>query len=243
MREFKISARTFPTPRHDSRIMLLVSAAALALSFGILFFIGYAPGSLVHRLGPPLVWVLVLVILCTLATYILMLRRKWERVRHDLSYALDKDELTCKMPGRPDVQIALQQIQSLYEQSGYLVVTGGDPARRIAVPRKVEDFELLRTELLRYAPLSSPPWSYRLKVGWVTLLLYIICWVLLLWSGDAHTIRLAAVGVVVLLGWDSFILHQRMPRGRARITLWVALGSSWLLTAGVIYIRAFGGRL
>lgn len=241
MEEFRLPRRAFPTPSHDSRIMLWVSIAALVLSFSILIFIGYAPHSVVHRFGQPLVGVLVLIILCTLGTYIVMLRRKVERLRHDLTFVLGQDELVRKMPRHPDVRIPLPKVKTLHEQAGCLVVEGSDPPRRIAVPRKVENFELLKAELLKYAPLSPPPLSYRL--GWATSCLYILSGVLLTWSGNVTIIRTAAAVFVILSGWESFKLHHLLRRSPKRFALWLAMGSFWLSIGFLIYIRVFGGNL
>lgn len=241
MEEFRLPQRIFSSPRRDSRTMLWVSIPALVLSFIILFFIGYAPHSVVHRVGPPLVGVLVLVVLSTLGTYIVMLRRKFERLRRDLTFVLEQDELVRKMPGRPDVRIPLLQIKSLYEPSGCLMVEGSDPPRRIAVPSKVENFEQLKAELLKYAPLSPPPLSYRF--GRTTSFLYIVSGVLLAWSGNGTIIRTAAAVFVVLSGWESFKLHRLFQRRAKRLAFWLILGSFWLSIGFLIYITVFGGSL
>lgn len=239
MGEFRLPPRTFPTRRHDARIVWLVSIGAVLLVLGILFFIGYGPRPVVHRVGPLLVWVLVLIVVFDIATVFLVVRRTLERVRHDLTFALSENELIRKRPGYPDVRISLSQIKSLYEQSGCLVVAGGDPQRKIAVPKSVENFGLLQAELMKYTSLAPPP--RRISLEWITLLLIIVCWVLLLFSGNINITRVAGGGVLVLLGEWSFELRHRLLHSPKRIALWILVGSSWLFAGGVIYLRVFGG--
>ena len=239
MGEFKLPRRTLPTRRHDVRIVWLVSSGAVILSLGILFFVAYGPHSVVHQVGPLLVWVIVLSVLCALGVDFVTLRRTFERVKCDLTLVLNQDELICKRSGFPDVRISLPEIKSLYERSGCIVVTGGDPQRKIPVPKNVENFGLLQAELVKYARLTPAP--RRFSLGWIVLLLTIICWSLLAWSSDINTTRAAGAAVLVLLGWESFHLYRRMYRTPARIALWILLGSAWLSAGFLIYIRVFGG--
>ena len=187
MSEFKLPPRTLPAGRHDARIMLRVSMAGIVLAFGILFLLATDPHSVVHRFGPLLVWALVLIVVYIVATFFVVLRRELERSRQDLTFVLSEGELIRKRPRSPDVRIPLPQILFLYEQWGCLVVAGGDPPLRLEVPKKVENFKLLKAELLKYAPRSSVPWSYRLKLRCADLPLYIIWGVLVIWSGNVTT--------------------------------------------------------
>lgn len=241
MGEFRLSPKTLPTRRHDNIMVALVSGGGLLLLFGILFFIAYGPHSIVDRVGPWLVWALVLIVVCAVATSFVGLRRSFQRVRHDLTFVLNQGELIRKRPGYPDVQIPLPQIKSLYEQSGCLVVTGGDPPRRIAVPEQVENFALLQAELLKHASWTSPP-RRRSRLGWITPVLTIICWSLLLFSGNITTTWIAGGGVLVLLSEWSFKLRHRLLHSPERVALWIMVGWSWLLAGFAIYFRLFGGR-
>jgi len=240
--EFKMPPRILPSRRHDNIMVGLVSVGGLLLVFGILFFIGYGPHSVVDRVGPWLVWALVLIVVCGVATSFVGLRRSFQRVRHDLTFVLNQSELIRKRPGYPDVRIPLPQIKSLNEQPGCLVVTGGDPPRRIAVPKQVKNFELLQAELLKYASWASPP-RRRSPLGWITPLLTIICWSLLLFSGNVNISRIAGGGVLVLLGEWSFKLRHQLLHSPKRVAFWILVGSAWLLAGFAIYFRLIGGWL
>ena len=241
MGEFRLPQRTFLTRRHDNWMVALVSIGAVVLALGILFFIGYGPHSVVHQVGPLLVWSILLIVFCAVGLDLFILRRTFDRVKYDLRFVLNQDELIRERPGFPDVRISLQKIRSLHEQSGCLVVTGGDPLKRIAVPQDVENFELLKAELLNCAPLSSPP--RHSSLGWVTSSLFIISGMLLIWPGNVTIIRTAATVFVGLLGWESFKLHRLLQRGPKRWVFWLLMACVWLSTGFLIYIRVFGGRL
>jgi hypothetical protein len=239
MGEFKLPRKTLPTRWHDVRMVWLVSIAGVVLSLGILFFIAYGPYSVVHRVGPLLVYLIALIVLCALGTDFVALRRTFERVKCDLTFVLSQDELVRKSPGFPDVRISLPQIKSLFEQPGYLVVGGGDPPRKIVIPKNVENFKSLRAELTNYASLAPAPRQFSL--GWITLLLSIISWSLLVWSRDINTTRAAGLGVLVLLGWESFRQRQPMLHSSKRVALWLLFGSAWLSAGFLIYVRVFRG--
>lgn len=222
-------------------MVVLVSIGAVVLMLGILLFIWYGPHSVVHHVGSLLGWAILLIVFCAVGVDLFMLRRTFERMKCDLAFVLNQDELIRKKPGFPDARIPLQKVRSLREQSGCLVVAGGDPLKRIAVPEKVENFELLKAELLKYTPLYSPP--RRSSNGWVTSSLFIISGMLLIWSGNVTITRTAAAVLVVLLGWESFKLHRLFRRSTKRFLFWLMMGSVWLSIGFLIYIRVLEGSL
>ncbi len=239
MYEFKIASKTFPSRSRDASLVWFVSISAVVISLGILVFIRYGPFSVIHRIGLFLVWLLITVILCALGVDFVMLRRTFERINLDLTFLLTQEDLIRRRPGYSDVSIALSQIKSLHEQSGCLVVTGGDPARRIAVPKNVGNFELLQAELLKHGALIAAP--TRSLRGWATLPVSIVVWSLLLWSTNLAVVRAAGVLALLLLGWSSLYLYLSLRRGTKRFPLWIFLGASWAATVFVIYIRIFRG--
>ena len=182
MPEFKLPPGILTSGRHGARVLLRVLIATFVLAFGMLFFIGYGQRSVVHRFGPLLVWPLILDVVCIAATFFVVLRRESERAKHDLTFVLSEGELIRKRPKSPDVRIPLTQIQFLYEKLGCLVVAGGNPPLRLEIPKKIENYQLLKAELQKYAPGSSPSWSSRLKLQWADLPLHIIWGVLVIWS-------------------------------------------------------------
>jgi len=239
MYEFKIASKTFPSRLRDASLVWLVSISAVVISLGILVFIRYGPFSVIHRVGPLLVWLLILVILCALGVDFVMLRRTFERMALDLTFLLTEEDLIRRRPGYADVRIALSQIKSLHEQSGCLVVTGSDPARRIAVPKNVGNFELLQAKLLKHGALIAAP--RRSLRGWATLPVSIAVWSLLLWSTNLAIVRAAGALALLLLVWSSHYLYRSLHRGTKRFPLWIFLGASRAATVFVIYIRIFKG--
>ncbi|TAM81494.1 MAG: hypothetical protein EPN47_12110 [Acidobacteria bacterium] len=232
--------RTLPTRRHDNIMVGLVSIGTVLLAFGILLFIGYGPHSAVHQTFPILKWAIVLLILFALATDFVAMQRISQRVRHDLTFLLNENELIRKRPWFPDVRIPLQQIISAYEQSGCLVVAGGNPRRRIAVPKNVENFDLLLDELMKYATPVRP--AGRIRLGWITSLLAVVCWWLLLFSANLIIVWVAGGVALALLGEWSFEIRHRLIEGPSRAMSWIMLGLAWLSAGFAIYVRVFAGR-
>lgn len=220
----------------------LVTIGAILIVIGILLFIGYGPHSVVDRIFPILRWAIVLLILCALAIDFMAMRRTSQRVIGELTFLLNENELIRKRPGHPDVRLSLSQIKSLYEQPGFLVVAGGDPPRRIIVPKETENFELLQAELLKYASCAPPSALRRIRFGWITSLLAITCWWLLLFSRNIITTWVAGGVALVLLGEWSFEMRHRLLRGPNRIMFSIMLGLAWLSAGLLIYIRIFSGR-
>ena len=239
MYEFKIASKTFPSRLRDASLVWLASISAVAISLGILVFIRYGPFSVIHRIGPLLVWLLISVILGALGVDFVMLRRTFERMKLDLTFLLTEEDLIRRRPGYSDVSIALSQIKSLHEQSGCLVVTGGEPARRIAVPKNVENFELLQAKLLKHGALIAAP--RRSLLGWAAFPISIVVWSLLLWSTNLAVVRVAGVLALLLLVRSSHYFYSSLRRGTKRFPLWLFLGASWAATVFVIYIRIFKG--
>lgn len=84
--------------------------------------------------------------------------------RRETSFVLTDNELIIKREGWPDSQIALASISALNESpGGLLVVGGGDSFLRMFVPCELENYNLLRTELMKYQTITSERPSVRTK--------------------------------------------------------------------------------
>jgi hypothetical protein len=70
--------------------------------------------------------------------------------RHKKRYRIELSEgkLIQRRPGKPVVEIPTNEITSIKQvRGGWLIVTGGEPARRIAVPLEITGIEDLKREL------------------------------------------------------------------------------------------------
>ncbi|MGZ4733862.1 MAG: hypothetical protein ACXVZH_17140, partial [Terriglobales bacterium] len=100
----------------------------------------------------------VAIVVCAVGgAYYVGVRLGLEREKLKATFLLTDRELVRRIEGWPDIRIALSEINALCEHRNSLVVESGDPSRRIAVPKDVERFESLRTELLKHGPLLKPP--------------------------------------------------------------------------------------
>jgi hypothetical protein len=77
------------------------------------------------------------------------------RAERKMVFALDEKRIVRKRHGYPDVEIAFSEIETLREELRWLVITSTDPPRKIAVPKNVNGYELIRTELAKHHPLSA----------------------------------------------------------------------------------------
>ena len=61
---------------------------------------------------------------------------------------LTVDKVVHRRADGRTVEIGLNDIKSLYETRGWIMVTGGEPAALITIPSDLEGFEQIRPELI-----------------------------------------------------------------------------------------------
>jgi hypothetical protein len=162
-------------------------------------------------------------------------RMGMDRVRRDSHFLLTDRELVRKRHGWPDVQIRLSEMRALCERPAFLIVEGATPSSRIAVPKEVEGFELLRAELLKHAPLVKPP--TRSFLYWIPTVISFACWPLVLWSHDTHVVLGAGIVLLALSGWLCLSFDKKLAHvpKRALIRVWLAV--SWAIALWFVYTR------
>jgi hypothetical protein len=135
--------------------------------------------------------------------------------------------------------VEFSEMQSLYERSDWLVIQTNDRQRKVAIPKEVDGYEALHTELAKHAPLTAPP--RRSSSGWAVMLTSIVAWWLLLWSANDAVVRVAGAPVLLLLAWSSFYLYRLRLSGAKRLPLWFLLGVGWAAALVLVYIRTLNG--
>jgi hypothetical protein len=162
------------------------------------------------------------------------------RMKRQLAFVLTDNDLTRKRSGWPDVQIPFSEIRSVKEKRDWLIVEEAVAGRRIAVPRDVNDFELLRSELAKYARPSSPSGTRHgisFLGGLGVLLLSIVCWWLALFSSNAGLVRGSGVVILVLLGWSGlYALKLRLLRS-APVFVLLILSVIWTAALAFACLR------
>jgi hypothetical protein len=166
---------------------------------------------------------------------ILAPREGLHRAERKMVFALDDKRILRKRQGYPDVEIAFSEITTLREELLWLVVTSTEPRRKIAVPRNVSGYELIRAELAKHHPLSARV-AFPLK-GAALLIVSILSWAAVLWFRDVRVVIAAGTVAVVALSFGSYrvwtLLHHRSKHS----LLWASLSFAWLAALLLIYLR------
>lgn len=218
---------------------LLLWSAALALA-GITLFSVYGVHAAGRQLNTALIWCAVLLLVGTImGANFCAIRMGLDKVERELVFVLTDKELVRQRSGWPDVRIGLSEIESLRERRGWLVVERADPARRIAIPKEVEGFALLRAQLAKHRPVVKA--SQVFPLGLFSSVGSLVCWAVVLLSKDVDVAMTAGVTGVALLGWESFRLYRQLGNSPKRIFLLIFMGFSWAAALFIFHLRVSRG--
>jgi hypothetical protein len=178
----------------------------------------------------------VTIVSAAILALILAPREGLHRAERKMVFALDDKRIVRKRQGYPDVEIAFSEVETLREELRWLVVTANEARRKIAVPRNVSGYELIRTVLAKHHPLSarvaSSPWK-----GIAFLIASILSWAAVLWFRDVRAIVAAGTVVIITLGFGSYRVWILLHRSSKRPLLWAFLCITWLMALLLIYFR------
>ena len=170
------SIREFRVPqerRRDTKARLFVWSPILLLTISFVF-VFVAP-----RRAQALAWIAGLAtVLGVVAAYAVAIREGRRRAKSRMVFALDDGQIIRRREGWPDDKIRFSELVAVYESAGDLVVETTDPFKRMAIPREITGYDVMRAELGKHAPIrqSKPP---RAKLTWtivVRLILAILSW-------------------------------------------------------------------
>jgi hypothetical protein len=230
LREFRVPSKHLSSYNEDW-VVWIVWIVATGIGFAILFFIVYGPQGIVHRTGPALVFALIALVFVAMVVTFLMFRRKLERFSQ-VTLLLGDGRVILRQPGNPDIAVALSEISSLYGDSRFLVVIGGDPPRRIAIPTSISDFELVKAELARHAKFKD---RTQFRFGYMSVAAAAVCCWFLIFSSDARVVKIAASLGSAFLLWSSVQMYCALRKRRTFLALTLAM--SWIAWLFLIYLR------
>jgi hypothetical protein len=143
-----------------------------------------------------------------------------------------------RRPGVPIVEIPVDQITSLHQsRGGWLIISGGEPKRHVAVPLEIVGFESLKRELSvnrTVSPLKVKfsPWLFLPSAS-----LLLACFFLL--TSHNRAVMMAAGGAALLLqGFSIYSLRGLMRSHRKANVVAVTYILTFLILAWIIYERA-----
>src|SRR5665213_1949483 len=146
MPEFRIENDAL---KREARLRLLSwGAVFLLLAVATLLLVLRASGYIGDSSGLGSLFVLTILSAAIIAI-ILAPREGLLRAERKMVFALDEKGIIRKRQGYPDVAIAFSEVETLREELRWLVITSTEPRRKIAVPRNVSGYELIRTELAK----------------------------------------------------------------------------------------------
>jgi hypothetical protein len=238
MLEFKIESNA-SNERRDARGRLVSWSIVLSL-FGMSVTV-YAFGFLGLLNDDSnlrwLAWLSVPAILVAgITTFILLFREALRRAEREMIFVLDDNGIVRKRKGFPEVRIAFSDIETLSEELRWLVIRSTDPARKIAIPKSLEGYELIRAELTKHHALAAPVNRLSLK-SIAVIAISVISWVVVLCFREVTVVIIAAAIAITLLTLGSRRLGTLLPRGSKRLLLVFYIAIVWFVAILLIYLR------
>jgi hypothetical protein len=214
-----------------------IGRGAIVVLLGILIFSVYEPAGLSDSVGHAIGWIAGAFVLATCAgAAVLAIEEGKIKSLRRLRFEIFDGKIVQTGEESTRIQIPLDQIDSLYEYRGRLLVRGGDPRRQIAIPREVKDFDVLKSELLAHGALTPHkakfhPWSI------LPLVLLLVAYFFLFTSHVRTVVISAGVAALALQGAGTYSLW-RVWRGKTLPRLVVpTYVMTWLVLAWLVYQR------
>lgn len=159
MTEFRIkSDHQFERREHTARLILWGAVVVLA---GIALFAVYGRESANPVL---LTWMAGLTVLLLVGSIVganvFAMELGTDKLKRGLVFEMNEKELVRKSADWPDVRIGLSEICALQEGQAGLMVASNNPPREIAIPKAVDGYEELRTELAKHCSITVRPRRY-----------------------------------------------------------------------------------
>ena len=134
------------------------------------------------------------------------------------------------------VEIPLNNIKSLHEYPGGMLIRGGEPRRQVSVPREINDFEALKRDLTSYHPITVLKAKIYL-FSFLAVIFMIVAWFLVLTSHARPVVLVAGIAALGLqaLGAYSLLATLRGKTNPKFVAL--ILVFTWLLIAGIVFQR------
>lgn len=141
------------------------------------------------------------------------------KLKRSSEFEVSADKISQTRSGaRPNTEIPLNALKSLYRRPGWLILSGGDPPIQMMIPEEIEGFEELRKEMAKHAEIKPIP-ARNVKSFLPIPLLIGAC--ALLFAGHSVFVVLAGgISLIFLEGWAFFAFVRLRPmRSTPRVFL------------------------
>lgn len=224
-----------PRSPYERTFRWLAGGTTLLLVASLGFSI-WTPAEVTDRTRESLGWTAVaLVLFAVFAAYWLAIKQGLWKANRDYSIELVDDKLIQRRPGSPVVEVLASQIASIIQTHGWILITGGEPEKRIAVPPNVMGVEILKRELsahLEIQTLRTPPRFYLPGLVYITVCCFVFG------SQNPRVIVVAGcIGALVEAAW-LYIWHVRTKHIRKSKLVTMYCAASLLLLAWIVVERA-----
>jgi hypothetical protein len=204
---------------------------------GLLLLSHYEPEGISDSTGHAIGWAAIVILVVSLIVALALAAKEgtW-KLWKTLQIELSDDKIIRKLEGSPTIEIPLTQIGPLYEYPGGLIIRSDEPTREIVVPREVNDFEALKSELTAYCTLS--PLKVRVSPrSFLSLALLIGTYLVFFVSRARVVVTVAGVAALVLHGIGIYSLNRILRERPMPRLLTASLFLSWLVLAWVVWQR------
>ena len=160
MREFKIGEDVL---KHEAKFRILSWGTVLLLmAVSVSLFALHISGVLNTHSELGIVFVFTF-LSSIIGACILGCREVLNYAERQMTFVLDDTGICRKRRGFPEETITFSEIGTLSEELRWLVIYGREPLKKIAIPKKVNGFEIIRAELEKHHSISqmSVPASVR----------------------------------------------------------------------------------
>ncbi len=226
-------------PKHSpyQRTLRVLSGSAIFSLLGILLFSFFEPTGLSDSIAHSIGWAAgAIVVASVLGLTLLSVKEATWMLKGKLRFEVSDGKIIQSSDDSAAVEIPLDNIESLHEYRGGMLISGGEPRKQISIPREINDFEVLKRKLTSYVPATV----FRAQIYQLSSLpgiLMIAAWFLLLSSHVRLVVLVAGIAALGLQTIGAYSLLATL-RGKTHLKLIaVMLVFTWLLIAGFVLQR------
>lgn len=227
-----------PAESPFKRPFRILAGGAIFFLIAMLLIAVYDPPELSDGTRKALGWVSVAIVLATVSGAMWLSTRQglWN-LQRNCRVNLSDGKISEIRAASPVVEIPLNQIQSLHEGHGWLVVRSGEPVKQIAIPLDIGGIDELKRELAQFATVAPLKFK-RSPSAFVSPVLGIVALIFLFVSRNRSVVMVAGGLFLLLQGWEMYSLRRFFPSKRKIVFLILAYILTFLAVALVIYRRA-----
>jgi len=226
----------YQVPKHSPTLRILSGGAIFSL-LGILLFSLFEPAGLSDSIAHSIAWAAgVIMVASVLGLTLLGVEDETWKLKRKLRFEVSDGKIIQSSDDTSAIEIPLNNIESVREYRGGLLIRRGEPRQQISVPREINDFEVLKRKLSSYHPITV----LKAKVypfSFLPVILMIGAWFLLLTSHGRPVVLVAGIAALGLQAAGAYSL-LRSFRGKTKPKFIAPmLVFTWLLVAAIVFQR------